>query len=151
MLIPNHLGKKTLLTLSEGKVVADTENAINDARAALKREKGAPSVKSGNVSFLAWWIRLFEKKESESKPADPQTARYQSPQEMLQQQYEEKRYQGLHPGTAPLTVDPLNDLSNQQEVQFGKLTSSHVIVPERSVGNLSNPSKIQFGKPSWEK
>ena len=62
MIIPNSLGGGTILVLDkDGKTSASPEdNALNEARAALRREKGNASGREGNVRFLTEWIRLAE-------------------------------------------------------------------------------------------
>lgn len=61
MLIPNSLGKNTLLKIIESKASSDSDNAssaLQDARARLKQEKASPSPNLGNINFLINWITL---------------------------------------------------------------------------------------------
>jgi hypothetical protein len=58
MLIPNYLGKQTLLKFSDNKAIADNENALPDAKNALVKEQSSPTIHSGHVRFLTNWIRL---------------------------------------------------------------------------------------------
>lgn len=57
MLIPNDTGNKTILILDHARATANpSENALQFARAALKRELSSPSPKLGNIEFLREWI-----------------------------------------------------------------------------------------------
>jgi hypothetical protein len=62
MLIPNSIGEQTLLILTEDKATSpfEVELSLRDARAALKREKGNPSGREGNVKFLEAWIKYAQ-------------------------------------------------------------------------------------------
>lgn len=66
IIIPNDLGKKTILLITEnGRIIADPpDNALPDALAALDMEKRSPSVRLGNIAFLNYWIRLFSRKQT---------------------------------------------------------------------------------------
>lgn len=60
MIINNNLGSKTLLSLTEKGATSDApeiSTSINDARAALIREKASPSIRQGNIKFLEAWIK----------------------------------------------------------------------------------------------
>jgi hypothetical protein len=72
MLIPNSLGEnwssRTTLIVLNGKASAlPPDNALNDAKNALINEKRNPTVSSGNVSFLTFWIRLYLEQEKKAK------------------------------------------------------------------------------------
>ena len=58
MHIKNYLGKVTTLKVDGITAIADEENSLFDARAALGREKSSPSPNNGNIAFLTHWIRL---------------------------------------------------------------------------------------------
>lgn len=68
MLIPNYLGEKTALLLANGKATANPpDNALADAKAALKKETKNPTVSSGNVRFLTYWIKVYSSQQEPQK------------------------------------------------------------------------------------
>jgi hypothetical protein len=66
MLIPNSLGTKTLLVLTDSILTGNytlPTDALDDARAALRKEKACPTVREGNVKFLTEWVRVSSLRE----------------------------------------------------------------------------------------
>lgn len=75
MLIPNDTGNKTLLILDHARATANpSENALQFARAALKRELSSPSPKSGNIKFLREWILFASVVPNSDPPPIPSTS-----------------------------------------------------------------------------
>jgi len=71
MLIPNYLGEKTTLIILKGKASSLPEdNALLDAKKALRHEKGNRTVSEGNVSFLTEWIKLAEAPQVKEEEVD---------------------------------------------------------------------------------
>ena len=64
MLITNYLREKTLLTLNEKATAQPSDNALSDAKVALRLEKNSRSPLEGNIKFLSAWIKTYEAEES---------------------------------------------------------------------------------------
>lgn len=67
MLIPNSLGKKTLLKIEDSHAIFDNENSFQDALAELNRQKRNPSLRQGNIDFLTSWVSLYSLEQSVQK------------------------------------------------------------------------------------
>jgi hypothetical protein len=66
MLITNYLNELTTLVVIDNKASSvPPDNALNDARAALNRERSSRSPNSGNIAFLKEWLSLFTQQEKE--------------------------------------------------------------------------------------
>jgi hypothetical protein len=68
MIILNYLKETTKLSISSNVATAEpSDNALADARAALRREKDNRTVSRGNIDFLTLWISLYTKQQQEAE------------------------------------------------------------------------------------